>query len=169
MKEARRLLRAGFPEPPCSRSARLYAGSRERALQFGCSSGRRLLLLGVLPGPGGVFVRTTQGKYRPACVDPKKFFKVKDSPDPKGQRMPLYGDTDTINTAVGEGWGGMPQSQFSAIVLVDPAENSGPIFGRSYPRERSRARGACDRSGRGGADRTWWPKGGCRIAPFQVL
>ena len=83
--------------------------------------------LGVLPGPGGVFVRTANGRYRPACVDPKKFFKVKEAPDQKRQGLPLYGDTDTINTAVGEGWGGMPQSQFSAIVLVDPAENSGPI------------------------------------------
>jgi RNA polymerase sigma factor (sigma-70 family) len=83
--------------------------------------------LGVLPGPGGVFVRTAQGKYRPACVDPRKFFNVKDAPDRKRQQLRLYGDTDTINTAVGEGMGGMPQSQFSAIVLVNPAEDSGPV------------------------------------------
>ena len=33
-------------------------------------------LLGVLPGPGGVFVRTAEGLYRPACVDPGAFFKA---------------------------------------------------------------------------------------------
>ncbi len=83
--------------------------------------------LGVLPGPGGVFVRTRQGKYRPACVDPGKFFNVKDAPDQKGKQIRLYGDTDTIFTAEGEGFGGMPQSQFSAIVLVNPPEDSGPV------------------------------------------
>ena len=31
-------------------------------------------LLGVLPGPGAVFVRTAEGRYRPACVDPEAFF-----------------------------------------------------------------------------------------------
>jgi RNA polymerase sigma factor (sigma-70 family) len=84
-------------------------------------------LLGVLPGPGGVFVRTAPGVFRPACVDPRKFFK-KASPDSKKeQRVTMYGDTDTIYTAVGQGWAGTPQSQFSGIVLVDPAEGSGPI------------------------------------------
>ena len=85
-------------------------------------------LLGVLPGPGAVFVRTPPGVFRPACVDPKTFFKEKDSPDPKQERLPRYGDTDIINTAVGEGWDGTPQSQFSGIALVDPAEDSGPIM-----------------------------------------
>ena len=84
-------------------------------------------VLGVLPGPGGVFVRTGAGEYRPACVDPQKFFKVNESPVAKGKPTSLYGDTETINTAVGEGFGGMPQSQFSSIVLVNPAEDSGPI------------------------------------------
>ncbi len=84
-------------------------------------------LIGVLPGPGGIFVRTHQGMYRPACVDPGKFFKVKASTNSKEQQQPRYGDLNSIFTAVGEGWGGMPQSQFSAIVLVNPAEDSGPF------------------------------------------
>jgi RNA polymerase sigma factor (sigma-70 family) len=88
-------------------------------------------VLGVLPGPGGIFVRTTPGKYRPACVDPKEFFKAgKADAAQKGQDR-RYGDTETISTAEGEGIGGMPQSQFSAIVLVNPADGSGPLEGRA--------------------------------------
>ncbi len=84
-------------------------------------------LLGVLPGPGGVFVRTPVGVYRPACVDPPKFFKTKEPTDPKEPKRQLYGDASTVLVVSGEGWSGMPQSQFSAIVLVNPAEDSGPI------------------------------------------
>jgi RNA polymerase sigma factor (sigma-70 family) len=87
-------------------------------------------LLGVLPGPGGVFVRTTGGKYRQAVVDPKAFFKVPSS-QTDSLRDPRFGDMDTINTASGEGWAGTPQSQFSAIVLVNPAEDSGPLAAES--------------------------------------
>ncbi len=81
-------------------------------------------LLGVLPGPGAVVVRTAQGKYRPACVDPLAFFKV-DGKKP-GRRM-TYGDRNTLFFASGEGVGGLPQSQFAAIVLVNPPDDSGPI------------------------------------------
>ena len=56
---------------------------------------------------------------------PKKFFKVKDSPDPKHEGLPLYGDTDMINTAVGEGWAGTPQSQFSAHRARRPGRGFG--------------------------------------------
>ena len=35
-------------------------------------------LLGVLPGPGGVFVRTAEGLYPPACVDPQAFFNARE-------------------------------------------------------------------------------------------
>jgi hypothetical protein len=84
-------------------------------------------LIGVLPGPGGVFVRMPQGVYRPACVDPAKFFKVKASANPNEQQTARYGDINTIFTASGEGFGGMPQSQFSAIVLVNPPEDAGPF------------------------------------------
>lgn len=83
-------------------------------------------LLGVLPGPGAVFVRTESGKYQPACVDPNKFFKVK-AMDSKETGLRRYGDVNSIFTAVGEGMGATPQSQYSAIVLLDPAEDSGPI------------------------------------------
>jgi len=84
-------------------------------------------LLGVLPGPGGVFVRTAEGLYGPACVDPKAFFKANEMKDPKGRQQNLYGDLNSIYTAHGDGWSGTPQSQFSAIVLVNPTEDSGPL------------------------------------------
>ena len=84
-------------------------------------------LVGVLPGPGGVFVRMREGVYRPACVDPGKFFGIKATANAKEKETPRYGDTNTIFTAAGEGWGGMPQSQFSAIVLVNPPEDAGPF------------------------------------------
>ncbi len=87
-------------------------------------------LLGVLPGPGGVFVRTAAGKYRQACVDPRAFFKAPRR-DPKGGQDLQYGDLDTIHTAAGAGFAGYPQSQFSAIVLVNPPEDSGPLTGEA--------------------------------------
>jgi RNA polymerase sigma factor (sigma-70 family) len=96
-------------------------------------------LLGVLPGPGGVLVRTPEGVYRKAAVDPKEFFKnVKHSGGLQGQ---LIGDRTVLYIASGaDGVGGMPQDQFSAIVLTNPADDSGPIettvvLERDTPRE----------------------------------
>ncbi len=84
-------------------------------------------LLGVLPGPGGVFVRTEKGLYRPACVDPKSFFKAKEAKDPKGEDDWLYGDIDTIITTAGEGadWDCLLSVSIQVpIVLVNPTENA---------------------------------------------
>jgi hypothetical protein len=84
-------------------------------------------LLGVLPGPGAVTVtiRTPEGQYRPACVDARAFF------DPQGTKKDdlgmIYGDRTNLFFAAGAGVGAMPQSQFSAIVLVNPPDDSGPI------------------------------------------
>jgi RNA polymerase sigma factor (sigma-70 family) len=82
-------------------------------------------LLGVLPGPGAVVVRTPEPTYRPACVDPEAFFDVKGKKKP-GQGM-IYGDRDSLFFASGDGVGGLPQSQFCAIVLVNPPDDSGPL------------------------------------------
>ena len=85
-------------------------------------------LLGVLPGPGGVFVRTAEGLYRSACVDPGAFFKAnaRDGSEVRPQR--LYGDMNTVHIAHGDGAVFIsPQSPYSAIVLINPAEGSGPI------------------------------------------
>ncbi len=84
-------------------------------------------LLGVLPGPGGVFVRTPEGVYRPACVDPMTFFKDNKMQDPKQRQQGLEGDRHIIFTAHGDGVVATGQSQFSAIVLINPAEGSAPL------------------------------------------
>jgi hypothetical protein len=81
-------------------------------------------LLGVLPGPGAVVVRTAEGRYRPACVDPEVFFGVERKKTGEGM---AYGDRNSLYIASGEGTGGLPQSQFSAIVLVNPPDDSGPL------------------------------------------
>jgi RNA polymerase sigma factor (sigma-70 family) len=84
-------------------------------------------LLGVLPGPGGVFVRTAEGLYPPACVDSKAFFNPGKDKQP-GKRSPrVYGDKNTIFIASGEGFNDSPQSQYSAIVLINPPDDSGPM------------------------------------------
>jgi RNA polymerase sigma factor (sigma-70 family) len=80
-------------------------------------------VLGVLPGPGGVFVRTAETLYRPACVDPGAFFKT----EAKQIQPGLGGDATIIFTVHGDGVAATTQSQFSAIVLVNPAEDSVPL------------------------------------------
>jgi hypothetical protein len=80
-------------------------------------------LLGVLPGPGGVFVRTAETLYRPACVDLGAFFKAEAKPVQPG----LGGDTNIIFTVHGDGVAATTQSQFSAIVLVNPDKGSAPL------------------------------------------
>jgi RNA polymerase sigma factor (sigma-70 family) len=82
-------------------------------------------ILGALPGPGGVFVKTLEGVYRPACVDPAETFrKVEKAGGVEGY---LFGDRFTVAIAQGDGVGIMPQDQFSAIVLTNPDTGSGPL------------------------------------------
>ncbi len=114
-------------------------------------------LLGVLPGPGAVMVRTAEGRYRPACVDPRAFFDAKGTT--KADQQMIYGDRNSLSIASGEGLGSMPQSQFSAIVLVNPPDDSGPLAAEAVlerdpgagpgARARQRAPGRRDRRGRG--------------------
>jgi hypothetical protein len=83
-------------------------------------------VLGVLPGPGGVFVSTTGGGYRPACVDPAEFFRETEKVG--GVEGYLFGDRFHVAISQGgEGVAMMFQEQFSAIVLTNPAEGSGPL------------------------------------------
>ncbi len=96
-------------------------------------------LLGVLPGPGGVFVRTAAGLYPPACVDPQAFFNAGKAQPPGKRSTPTYGDKNTILIASGPGYGGSPQNQFSAIVLVNPPDDSGPMTAEAVlQRDRKR-------------------------------
>ena len=91
-----------------------------------------------VPGP---WPSARPGMYRPACVDPKAFF------DPEGVKKAdqgmVYGDRSTLFIAVGEGFGGTPQSQFSAIVLVNPAKDAAPSPPRPCSSATAGARSAC--------------------------
>jgi hypothetical protein len=60
-------------------------------------------LLGVLPGPGAVFVWKADGDYRPACVDPAAFFQVEKIDAARRRENRLYGDRNTLFVAADEG------------------------------------------------------------------
>jgi hypothetical protein len=97
-------------------------------------------LLGVLPGPGAVFVRTAEGKYRPASVDPDAFFnreKLKKS----GQKptSPFISGRHSIPVVAGDGMSMLIQESFSAIVLLNPSENSDSLTAEAVL-ERDRKR-----------------------------
>jgi hypothetical protein len=83
----------------------------------------------VLPGPGFVGVRAPDEvarNYRAAAVNVKTFFKK----GPHPINIP-YGDADTLFMAVESkgvvAMAGMPQSQFQAVVLLNPAKDAKPI------------------------------------------
>ncbi len=78
----------------------------------------------VLPGPGAVFV-ATRGRwdYRPAHVDPKAFFAPGRTEWTAQEWISSYGTKDMLSIS-----GGMAvQSEYAAIVLVNPAPDSGPL------------------------------------------
>ncbi len=80
-------------------------------------------LLGVLPGPGSVRARADVGAYRPACVDPSAFFMT--GAHASGN---WFGSRNYLVVAQGNGGRSFaPQEVYSAIVLVNPPEDSGPI------------------------------------------
>ncbi|MHB1561027.1 MAG: hypothetical protein ACYC61_26540, partial [Isosphaeraceae bacterium] len=92
-------------------------------------------LLGVLPGPGAVLVRADEGLYRPACVDPSTFFNAG-----AGGRSGQYGNRRHLAVASGpDGRSFASQEVYSAIVLVNPSEDSGPISAEAVI-ERDRKR-----------------------------
>ncbi len=67
-------------------------------------------LLGVLPGPGAVVVRTTEGQYRPACVDPEAFFNSGKDKKSSGARAEPTAIGTSIVIAAGEGRTSSPKS-----------------------------------------------------------
>jgi hypothetical protein len=90
----------------------------------------------VLPGPGAVVVAMPdRWSYRPAHVDPKAFFepgRKKDWPE----QSSLYGTADVLAS----GGGLLDQHHYAAIVLVNPAKDSGPLelsatVVRDWPRQ----------------------------------
>jgi protocatechuate 3,4-dioxygenase beta subunit len=84
-------------------------------------------LLGVLPGPGAVFVRTDEGMYRAPCVDPAAFFKDELKDAAKRGAPHCFGDRNMLIIAAGDAYTGRPQETNGAIVLVNPPDSSGPI------------------------------------------
>jgi len=97
-------------------------------------------LLGVLPGPGAVFVWKADGDYRPACVDPAAFFQVEKIDAARRRENRLYGDRNTLFVAAGEGGAAdAPQELRNAIVLINPPKDSDPITAEAVL-ERDRKR-----------------------------
>jgi hypothetical protein len=94
----------------------------------------------VLPGPGAVLVRLPDtSDYRPAHVDPKAFFAPGKTEWTAQELISTYGNHDTLSIL--PGWW-LDQHEYAAIVLVNPAENSGPLeltatVSRDKPRQIS--------------------------------
>jgi hypothetical protein len=85
--------------------------------------------LGVaLPGPGVVLAKTPRkAGYRPAHVDPKAFFapgKVDWTPV---ELHMAYGNHDMLSVSTFYGDAGLYQYDYAAIVLVNPADGTGPL------------------------------------------
>ncbi len=83
-------------------------------------------LLGVLPGPGAVTVRTAQGKYRPACVDPKAFFKVDRLKPGEGVWPTAIKNLPLLRVRRRHRRPATDRSS-PPVVLVNPPDDSGPI------------------------------------------
>jgi len=116
-----------------------YAPVASGAYNSGIVQGDGTYLLGVLPGPGAVFVRTAEGKYQPACVDPDAFFKVGEVKKLNVRPSRSSGDRYIIHVASGEGYGALIQDMYSAIILVNPADATGPLAAEAVL-ERDRKR-----------------------------
>ena len=101
----------------------------------------------VLPGPGAITVRARGARYLPACVDPRAFFKV--GPETPEGGFEGYGNRDTLVVASGRSQSAMPQSQYCAIVLTNPAADSGPLsFDVTLARDHERRVTVLDPDGR---------------------
>jgi hypothetical protein len=82
----------------------------------------------VLPGPGVVLAKTSRGSgFRPAHVDPKAFFAPGKTDWTAQDLISLYGNHDTISIPHLGGPAWVDQHDYSAIVLVNPPRDSGPL------------------------------------------
>jgi beta-lactamase regulating signal transducer with metallopeptidase domain len=110
----------------------------------------------VLPGPGAVLVRTPyRSGYRPACVDPKAYFAPGRTKWTAEEQIIAYGTRDTLTTS----WGrslqttyrgpAVSQRDYTAIVLVNPPPNSGPLrLSATVVRDRPRRVSLVDPNGK---------------------
>jgi protocatechuate 3,4-dioxygenase beta subunit len=94
-----------------------YHGEHLRALSEAPVSPDGSFTCCVLPGPGALVFRTPREGYRSACVNPKTVFKDLQFP----------GDERLLVIDQGGGGGPLPQDQFQAIALIDPAKDVAEI------------------------------------------
>ena len=125
-----------YPNPHTREVPGLAPVQSSGAYSVGALQADGTYLLGVLPGPGAVRVLADGEMYRPACVDPAAFFK--DGARAGGDSR--FGNRKWLVVAQGDdGRSFSPQEVYSAIVLVNPPEGSGPITAESVL-ERDRKR-----------------------------
>lgn len=78
----------------------------------------------VVPGPGAILLRTIgRDDLRAAGVDPKTFFAPGRLDWTERERIGFYGTHDRLYTSCGWHF----QDDYAAIMLVNPAPNSGPL------------------------------------------
>jgi hypothetical protein len=124
----------------------------------------------VLPGPGAVLVQTRWSlNYRPAHVDPKAFFAPGRANWTEEEQISAYGTHDILTTChgryIGTTYRGptVDQRDYSAIVLVNPPPNSGPLeLSATVVRDRPRRVSLVDPDGKPVAgvemqDQIQWP------------
>jgi hypothetical protein len=104
----------------------------------------------IIPGPGVVVAKPPlKAGYRPAHVDPKAFFAPGKSDWKPEDENALYGNHTMICITHMGGPGGMNQSEFAAIVLVNPSANSGPLnLAATVVRDRPRQLTVVDPEGK---------------------
>jgi beta-lactamase regulating signal transducer with metallopeptidase domain len=110
----------------------------------------------VLPGPGAVLVQTSWDlNYRPAHVDPKAFFAPGRTNWTEEEQISAYGTHDTLTTCQGRYIGTtyrgatVDQRDYSAIVLVNPPPDSGPLqLSATVVRDRPRRVSLVDPDGK---------------------
>jgi hypothetical protein len=100
-----------------------------------------------LPGPGAVLVKTPDRlDYRPAHVDPKAFFARGRTDWTAQERISAYGTED--NLVIVDGLSGS-QSDYAAIVLLNPPTDSGPLeLSATVVRDRPRRVSLIDPDGK---------------------
>ena len=110
----------------------------------------------VLPGPGAVLVKTSWDlNYRPAHVDPKAFFAPGRTNWTEEEKISAYGTQDTLTTCQGRSFGTtyrgatIDQRDYTAIVLVNPPPDSGPLqLSATVVRDRPRRVSLVDPDGK---------------------
>jgi beta-lactamase regulating signal transducer with metallopeptidase domain len=110
----------------------------------------------VLPGPGAVLVKTEWAlNYRPAHVDPKAFFAPGRTNWTGEEQVSAYGTQDTLTTCQGRYIGTtyrgstIDQRDYTAIVLVNPPPDSGPLqLSATVVRDRPRRVSLVDPDGK---------------------